>query len=776
MIIDSNTNKMFKYYNIIILIFCFSFFELYSENVGQIYSFEFPDDKIIYFGPCLKGNTEILNFIIESYLPDTTLIIIPSSPTFILSTLTSTDDHHTSFSTIVSTINSFPFFLNANKLIDTIKIPFTAITTEPTGRREAELIIGFLYSDDFDSKSDTAIPALHIDTFVLIGKNTIKYLDGYDDFVKFDSVFINQATPVIKKFKVKNTFTKNINAISQEWNLISQQFTDQEFFIEDKNETEKYPLTFYAEKEFREWNIGYSPKDLFADTAEFRIIFIPNENEPNKFDTVTAKLYGVGVKQSFNVVNESNCIVNENADIIDIGTIRVGSTKTASVTLRNVGNINYKLVKQNIYDEINDTPVGYFQLKLPFCDENSAMKINDIDSFLISFIPDRKGTFIARYVLENDFKDRKILSNNISDYKKTIILKGIGVEPILQLEKDTIDFGNVSYANNNVECPTQKDTIITLFNIGNSELIINDIKTNNVLFKITPSNISIPANSSEQITITFISNYPEDSHDAILIFETPENILPQTITLLGKSIPPITASLSIPHLSVKPGTILEVPIELKNIIDNSSASQYASNFSIYLKYNPALLSYIDYRTIGTASEGCNIDTNEIGNGELEINGAKLFSTLEPNTTLLNLRFKTFLGDKPNTEITIENAKLGINNLCEDYISLRLQNGSYSIDSICGLEYKLNDIGKNKYDYEIMENNLGQIEIDFTLPFEVQVQFSICNYLGNELLVENYVLQQGRYLKTIPLTNFNSGIYYTIFRAGLYYKMLPFVKK
>jgi hypothetical protein len=524
--------------------------------------------------------------------------------------------------------------------------------------------------------------------------------------------------------------------------------------------------------------MGYNPKDIVPDTAEFRIIFIPDDNEPDKFDTVIAKLYGVGVKQSFNVVN-SNCVVSENVDTIDVGSIRVGSTKTASITLRNIGNLNYKLVNQNLYDEINDTPVNYFQIETPFCKENSAMKINDIDSFSISFTPDRKGDFIARYILENDFKQRKILSNNINDYKKTIIISGVGVEPILQLEKDTIDFGNVNYANDNIDCPTQKDTIITLFNIGNAELIIKDIKTNNATFQIVPTNISIPANSSAQIKITFSSAPPEKLHNATLIFETPEKILTHTITLLGRSIPPITASLSIPHLSVKPGTILEVPIELVNAIpissDNNSVSQYASNYSIYLNYDPSLLSFLDSRTIGTASEGCAIDIVN-NNGYIEINGTKLFSNLISNATLLKLRFHTFLGSQPSTPITIESAKLGINEVCDDYISLHLINGSYSIDSICGLEYKLNDIGKNKYNYEIIENDLGNIEIDFTLPFEVQVQFSIFDYLGNELLLENYVLQRGIYSKTISLIGLNTGIYYTFFRAGLYYKMIPFMKK
>ena len=763
-----------QYTFIIILFFSFSFLRLYAENVGRVYSFESPDSKIIYYGPLLKGESDTMNFVVQSYLADTILTIINRAPTFVLdnspnSFFDGNDFESFSYGNIINLINNFPISLSENKLIDTIKIPFTAITGESEGRREARLRIGFVYVDD----SDTATTTLHIDTFFLIGKNTAKYIDGYDDFVKFDSVFINQANPVMKKFKVKNTYINNINAIEQEWNLISQQSSEQEFFISDAT----YPLTFYTGNNtvFREWDFGYSPKDLLPDTAEFRIIFRPDENDSNKLDTVIAHLYGIGVMQSFNILRNSNCEISGNIDTIDIGSIRVGTTKTATVSLRNVGNLNYKLVSQNIYDEINDISVDYFKMEIPFCKENLAMKINDIDSFSIAFTPDKKGTFIARYVLENDFKERKILSNNSNDYKKTIILKGVGVEPILQLEKDNIDFGNVSYAND-VNCPNQKDTLITLFNIGNSELIINDIKTNNPVFQVVPTDISIPANSSAQIKITFISNSPEDFHTANLVFETNENRpIEKIISLAGKSIPPVNATLSIPHLSVKPGTILEVPIELINAIDNSSVSQYASNFAIHLNYNPALLSYINYITFGTATEGCPVEDNELGNGNLEIRGAKLSSTLDANTTFIKLRFRTFLGDKPTTEIAIINAKVGINEICDDYIKLNLNNGSYSIDSIGGLDYKLNNLGKDKYDFSIVENDFGSIEINFALPFEIDAQLSICNYLGNELFRENYFLPKGNYSKTIPLTNFNSGIYYIIFRSGLYYKIIPLVR-
>jgi len=63
-----------------------------------------------------------------------------------------------------------------------------------------------------------------------------------------------------------------------------------------------------------------------------------------------------------------------------------------------------------------------------------------------------------------------------------------------------------------------------------------------------------------------------------------------------------------------------------------------------------------------------------------------------------------------------------------------------------------------------------------LPFEINVHFSISNYLGNELHTEHYLLPQGTYSKTISLTEFTAGIYFAVFRAGLYYKMIPFMKK
>jgi len=78
--------------------------------------------------------------------------------------------------------------LNENKTTENIKISFSPEFGTSVGRKEAQLIFGF--------QSKNLERVLLRDTFLLIGKFSNKYIDFYDDYVSFDSVFINQKQPV----------------------------------------------------------------------------------------------------------------------------------------------------------------------------------------------------------------------------------------------------------------------------------------------------------------------------------------------------------------------------------------------------------------------------------------------------------------------------------------------------------------------------------------------------------------------------------------------------
>jgi hypothetical protein len=344
-----------------------------------------------------------------------------------------------------------------------------------------------------------------------------------------------------------------------------------------------------------------------------------------------------------------------------------------------------------------------------------------------------------------------------------------------------VDFGSISYANAN-DCPTEKDTLITLLNVGNSELIISNIATdNNAAFRISPTATSIKPNSETTIKITFVSSFPERNITGNLFFTTNENTKnTDTVRLFGRSIPPIEAELSIPSLSNKPGSLLNVPIYLTSASDirdaQNNVSSYGNSYSFNLSYNPTLLSYANYITFNTASEGCIPKVEQVSDGLLNVSVQKNTSFLSEKTLII-LQFRTYLGSNILTELAIENAKIG-NSICDDFMKLHIQNGRYSIDSICGWPYKLNDLSGLSYSFDLIsqEINTNNIDFIFTLPFETDAQISIYNALGGEIISEKYLqLPNGTFIKSLSF-DLNSGVYYTVFSSGLFRKITPIVVK
>lgn len=742
---------------------------LCSDKPAEILSLDYPNDKYIYFGVLRQGDSAFTSFILKNLKPEIPLQMLKKSPTLIrdISPNSSTDIDYLSFEIQAPLI--FPIVLNQEKTTDILTMKFMATSSDSKGRKEARLRLGFTTLGD-------TVNTVFIDTFYLVGKYTELAIDGYDDYVIFDSVFIKQTKPITKIWKAKNTTKQSLNAVGQIYNLISTSI-GKPFYVEEK----KYPITFAPgdNKIFNAWSIEYNPKYARNDTAMLKLLFNPKSDEPDKIDTAKVTIYGTGVEQYFEIVDTANCgIYSDTAnyiDTIDIGKVRVDEQKTLKVTLRNMGNIKYGQKKQYIYDSVSDEVVDCFQITRKFCELNTKLDVTDKDYFEITFKPKYKGKFIARYILENDFKDRKIRSNNAHNYKKVYVLTGTGVEPILTLKQDTIDFGNVNYANSNIECLTEKDTIITLINSGNSELIINDIKIDDPAFTAQPSDVLIPANSEMKIKVKFTADPPERALQAKLSFVTnerkPNN---NSIVLFARSIPPIEAIISIPQLSNKPGTILDVPIFL-NVADKNTGSGYGNSYSLDLRYNPTMLEYTNKITLNTASEGCNVIVDPQERGLLKITTNKEFSYFLENKVLLILQFKTFLGNSDTTELALVKAKIG-NNSCKDFMKLNIQNGRYSIDSICGLGYKLNNVGAVQYNFNVIQNEISDNNIDFrvTLPFENDATVTIYNNLGDELFKESYLLSAGTFSKTLHFNNLHSGIYYLAFSSGLYQKVVPFI--
>lgn len=745
-----------------IFIFLLCLPKIYSNEIAKIRSVEFPGENIIYFGPLLDNQSTVLKFSLTNLSPNNPLVMYNKAPTFIItnSPNSSGDDF---FNFKIFHPNSFPILLNEYKPSDTLQIEFTTKIQADFGRKEAMLILGLTNADD-------SLTTVICDTFYLIGKKTNLFVDGYDNIVNFDSVFINQKNPPKLEWKVKNTTDFEIDAISQSYKLISQNLGINEFEVEEK----KFPLKFYPGNNFvyRSWLFSYNPLDLLADTALVSLVFNPDPNNLNKTDTASVKICGIGVQHSLDIKNANCDFIIANPDTVDFGYVRINEKKTINVTLTNKGNINYGLKTQQILDEIADAPVSYFEIQKKFLEEKNndkELEIGDSSSFEINFVPDRKGAFLARYIIENDFATRKIRSSSIEDYRKIIILRGIGVTPTLDFKSDTVNFGNISYANSSQNCLTTKDTIIHIFNSGNATLIISDIHSDNNLFTVSKSDLSIKPNSFETLQITFEATYPEKTTTANLIFTTNEiGNDTKKITLIGTSIPPIEANLFIPNdLKNKPGSILAVPIKIENK-EHNDIFKYIKTFEINLVYNPNLLEFINITKLGTSSESCRIETKS-EDGALEIKSLDNFNEFIKSDTLILINFKTFLGNQPSTEIAIQNAKIGNGN-CDDFMKLNVSNGKYSIDSICGLEYKLQR-EKGRFSF-VAENDNSELYIKFAIPYEINSKLSIFNIFGEEILSNTYIAKSGVFNKKISLERFTSGIYFVNLTSGIFNKTIP----
>jgi hypothetical protein len=100
------------------------------------------------------------------------------------------------------------------------------------------------------------------------------------------------------------------------------------------------------------------------------------------------------------------------------------------------------------------------------------------------------------------------------------------------------------------------------------------------------------------------------------------------------------------------------------------------------------------------------------------------------------------------------------------MKLYLTNGSYSIDSICGLGYKLTAMSDDTYDV-----NSNGLEIDFTLPYENVVTLQLTDVLGNVVEADSYTLPAGTYSKRLHAPLYAKGLYYIVFKSGLFSKVV-----
>jgi len=742
--------KFIKYILAITLLVLLEFNPLFANEIGKIYSIDYPNSEIINLGPVYIGETINSRFRVEN-LTEQTYHIYEVKPTFGIfrSPVEVIPDEFLSYRTVDT---KFPIQVLGNSNIE-ISIQYEADTNllvYPLGWYNADLLIGMATEPDTNVVLDK--------NFKLLTKKSKLYVDGFQDRIIFDSTYINPPLPQAKDWKLKSIFKDSLQITNQKFNLLTAKITENEFIPEF---FEINPL-FLRKYDALNLRIGYQPRNIGIDSGQVEMHYLNNGTD--EFASVT--LVGTGVQQKISLINSN---YNFNSDTIFLGNVPANKDLLINFDVMNSSNFALNLISEKF---VNQNP-EYVQADLEIVKKMQS-SVKYIDSGIIESVELRvnvqdRGNFEFKYIIESDIDNRFLFVPTNAKYKEIIIV-GQSVEPKIQIISETIDFEKVylylPY------CQSRKDTIIRIRNIGNDTLRINKIEL--ILQKPLPAfscsnnELTINPNETAEIQISFEPNSPQ-IYSANLVLHNNSSVPNYTLSLIGTSITPAVAKLYIDTFRVRPGSLLYVPIKTdSNIV-------FANNFSDTLYYNRSILHYVGYEVENTASQQPleNLDISETFDGKLAINIRK------PNKTnflakenLIFLKFNTYLGNSPSTSISFSNPQLG-NEYCERSLNLikeNITNGTVILDSICGIDLKAYPILVQSINYK--DDN---IEFQYKILAKTTFSYQIYDAIGNLIYSKNKVeYEPNSYSDIININYLPKSLYFIVLKVGNNYSTIKFL--
>ncbi|MFP4369494.1 MAG: T9SS type A sorting domain-containing protein [Candidatus Kapaibacterium sp.] len=658
---------------LITLILLISAAVLKAQQSGYVKSLHpVTEDSVINFGPCHYEDSISAVFELAN-TGSGVLRVIETDPSFFLG-VSPNDDTGIEFEEFGHEL-SFPLQLSSQtkKIIYINFNPDDNFDVRPLGTKEAQLRISLLEESSNDVVAGKS--------YLLKAKKTAKYLDGYNDVLSFDSVYVYPVAAARRDWKVRSTYKDGIGIESQKLKMDSPVIWPEEITVSE------YPNKPVLPDKYDElsWAVNYFPKDTLADRAEFSIYFKPDPaNKPDSLDTASVIIEGRGVLQAAEFVNANHVT---NGDTVNAGKVSTSGFVDISADLLNTGNIPIGAVSETLYIEgsiVNPADV-IFEQKLS--DESRHIPPGSLRKFKFSVSPHKRGEFLYEYRINTDIQSRGIHGVPDTAAYFSLYVKGTGTEPDvdLSIQGDTIDFGRVVI--NRIDCDEMKDTVINIKNNGNEPLeLVSVISEDKSLFIPDTNKVIINAGDSFDLGLTFKPKSIEQYFKKLrLISERNNKRDTIAFILTGWGIGIRESKLRIPSVKSMPGRIISIPLL------TDEAVVIANSFEGELRYDKSLLEFYDYITQGTASEPTTLaEINSLPGEE----GIALKINLPPATrfyerdTLIILQFRTYLGEKISTSISISNHRFSDVN-CYNVLKLdnTTENGEFRLDSVAGLRHK-----------------------------------------------------------------------------------------
>lgn len=725
----------------------------------RIYSKDFPLADTVDFGIAFVGDAINHTFIIENNSPED-IYITDVAPSILIAPsdfepYEQTNDSAFQHAFFDATGNRNIIKGNSSFQINVKFRPsyyFNQRDTLETGYFEAKLSLGVL------EKADTN-KALYETNFILLGHSTIGFLSSLSTKIDFDSVLVNPPLAIESKLKVRNNWTKNLHLMNDNFEIL----TTKQNFDELKLEEKLTPVNI-VKKTILEYELSYYPIDLGFDHARYSATYNAKEHEAND-DSLAyfeVDIYGFGAKQDLhlNYVNSYNYTHNNDRDTIFIGHLLHSESINLNAQIINKGNINFQIPEPTYFSSSQNVSSTINTLL-----KNNIIEPDSTRDISLKISPNNLGEFQLIYSIPSDIKSRKI--NGTSDYhnKKDIVIKGIGLAPLMTFQNitDSIDFGSIT---SNDKCNQFSEKNINLYNQGNYELQIDSIWIDYPIgiensFSFIPQQNKISSGSYTQLNVRFMPTI-SGNYSATVNIKTNEPIPHRTIVLSGNSIDDIEKEILVSSAKAKPGNIISIPIITKN-----NSINIANSFSGQLFYDLSHLNFIDAITTNTATENSknNPETSFLQNENGLSFNIKMNTNenLKLRDTIIIFKFDTYLGHSTSSQIELSNPMFG-NKDCEDLFMLKSPvPGEFEIIGISNREkkaFKDNSLAQNIFpnpnpgEFKLLSSyNDLTIEVYDSDGEKVQIETSKRN---NEIDIKVKNFKNGLYLIRLQRQNISQS--------------------
>lgn len=599
------------------------------------------------------------------------------------------------------------------------------------------------------------------------GEEPTKHIEFGNPILSVDSVCVNPSKPYKFSNKLTTRTEKSIKILNSSIDFKSNSIIEGEFSFSNPdvlnsplpNKDNSITLDF-----------EYSPKNAGWDIVKFNINY---EIEGKEYSS-SFTFAGYGTQQDVSIVDVIGAKLSK--DTIYVDDIRIGDSKEYKVVLQNNGNFPFGVNEQSILKEQINQNEDAFIFEKFFLPGAKHLPIGESDTAVIRFYPRELKTYVARIVINSDINVRDIKNINQDTRQNVFYIKARGVAPLISLSIPKIEFNKVSAT---ATCPTIIDTSFTIYNKGTQTLRINTIKIvedfADMPFHFDNNDIEIAPNSSHTFNIKLNTDKLQFEREYTLnlylknnSINIPELTLPLSFTVdrmsaLNFYVPTLTKS--------RTGRLIEIPI----LTDKDKIGK-ANTFSATLTYNKDILQFDSYSLGGTASvSASNTTVLDTGITSVFISCKVENNHFLPLDTLIKLRFRTYLAETNTSQLLLSNCIVG-NEYCPNLYEINARNGEFIIDSIPGLNLKLQRNAVKPIVVKSLFPNPAFDKIFLNLSAENNhtVQIELLNSVSalvNKLSDIN--INKGSNSIEIDINQFPAGAYYLKLYYDNYTELLKF---